>query len=138
MNRNFLISWVVVFVVWMAGSFLVHGVWLGETYAAMTNMSRPEDEQMGLFHFMLLAHILMAGAFVWIYQRGKENKPWAPQGLRFGIAIALLAPTPMFMIYYTVQQTPGMLAVQQIIGGSVLVVILALIVAFLNRDTATG
>lgn len=136
MNKNFLISWVVVFVVWMAGSFLVHGVWLGETYASMTNMSRPEEEQMGLFHFMLLAHVLMAGAFVWIYQRGTEDKPWLQQGLRFGIAIALFAPIPTFMIYYTVQQTPGMLAVQQIVGDSVLVVIVALVAAFLNRDAA--
>jgi len=138
MNKIFLVSWVVVFVVWMTGSFLVHGVWLGDTYAAMTNMSRPEEEQMGLFHFMLLAHVLMAGAFVWIYQRGNESKPWLQQGLRFGIAIALLAPIPTFMIYYTVQQTPGMLAVQQIIGDSVLVVIVALVVAFLYRDAAAG
>jgi len=136
MNKNFLISWVVVFVVWMAGSFLVHGVWLGETYAAMTNISRPEEEQMGLFHFMLLAHVLMAGAFVWIYQRGKESKPWLQQGVRFGIAIALFAPIPTFMIYYTVQQTPGMLAVQQIIGDSILVVVVAIVVAFLNRSPA--
>ena len=138
MNKNFLISWVVVFVVWMAGSFLVHGVWLAETYAAMTNMSRPEEEQMGLFHFMLLAHVLMAGAFVWIYQRGTESKPWTQQGLRFGIAIAIFGPIPTFMIYYTVQQTPGVLAVQQMIGASVLVVILGLIVAFLNRDSAVS
>jgi len=138
MNKNFLVSWAVVFVVWMAGSFLVHGLWLSETYAAMTNMSRPEEEQMGLFHFMLIAHILMAGAFVWIYQRGKENKAWIQQGLRFGIAVAIFAPIPRYMIYYTVQQTPGTLAVQQIIGDSVLVVIVALVVAFLNRDTAAS
>ena len=31
------------------------------------------------------------GAFVWIYPRGTENKPWVQQGLRFGIAIALAA-----------------------------------------------
>ena len=138
MSKIFLISWVVVFVVWMAGSFLVHGMWLGDTYAAMTNMSRPEEEQMGLFHFMLLAHVLMAGVFVWIYQRGKENKPWAQQGLRFGIAIALFTPMPRYMIYYTVQQTPGTLAVQQIIGDSAVIVIVALIVAFLNRDTSAS
>ncbi|NNL51206.1 MAG: hypothetical protein HKO73_10345, partial [Woeseiaceae bacterium] len=46
MSKDFLISWVVVFVVWMAGSFVVHGVWLGETYAAMTDTMRPEEEQM--------------------------------------------------------------------------------------------
>jgi len=133
MNKKFLISWVVVFVVWMVGGMLVHGVWLGETYEAMTNMMRPMDEQEGLMHFMLIAHALMAAAFVWIYQRGQEDKPWMAQGLRFGVAIALLAPIPTFMIYYTVQQTPGMLAVQQSIGDSIVVVVLGLLVAFLNK-----
>jgi hypothetical protein len=82
---------------------------------------------------MLIAHALMAAAFVWIYQRGQEDKPWMAQGLRFGVAVALLAPIPMFMIYYVVQQTPGMLAVQQSIGDGITVLILGLLVAFLNK-----
>jgi hypothetical protein len=136
MDKKFLISTVAVFVVWMLGSFLVHGLWLTSTYETLSNMMRPLEEQESLFHFMLIAHVLMAGAFVWIYQRGNESKPWMQQGLRFGIAIALLAPIPTFMVYYSVQQTPGMLAVQQSIGDSVVVIIVGLVTAFLNRKTA--
>lgn len=136
MNRKFLISWVAVFVVWMVGSFLVHGLWLSPIYEGMTNMMRPAEEQEAMMHFMLIAHIMMAGAFVWIYERGNEDKPWMQQGLRFGIAIAILAPIPTFMIYYTVQQTPGMLAVQQSIGDSVVVIAVALVAAFLSRSNA--
>lgn len=136
MDKKFFISSAAVFVVWMLGSFLVHGLWLNSTYETLTNMMRPVEEQEALFHFMLIAHVLMAGAFVWIYQRGNEDKPWLQQGLRFGIAIALLAPIPTFMIYYTVQQTPGMLAVNQSIGDSLVVIVVALVAAFLNRKTA--
>ena len=136
MDKKFLMSTVAVFVVWMIGSFLVHGLWLTSTYETLTNMMRPLEEQESLFHFMLIAHLLMAAAFVWIYQRGNEDKPWMQQGLRFGIAIAILAPIPTFMIYYTVQQTPGMLAVQQSIGDSVTVIVVGLVTAFLNRNTA--
>ena len=82
----------------MIGSFGVHGAWLSDIYATMPNIMRTETDSQALFHFMLLAHIVMAGAFVWIYQRGTEDKPWAQQGLRFGVAIALLAPVPMFTI----------------------------------------
>ena len=64
MNKKFVISWVAVFVVWMIAGMLVHGIWLGETYAAMTDMMRPEAEQQSLMHFMMIAHVLMAGAFV--------------------------------------------------------------------------
>lgn len=82
MDKKFLISTVAVFVVWMLGSFLVHGLWLTSTYETLSNMMRPLEEQESLFHFMLIAHVLMAGAFVWIYQRGNEDKPWLQQGRR--------------------------------------------------------
>ena len=137
MNKKFLISWVVVFVVWMAGSFAVHGAWLSSDYGTLPHMMRTETDAQALFHFMLLAHILMAGAFVWIYQRGAESKPWLQQGLRYGIAIAIFAPIPTYMIYYTVQLMPGDLAIKQMIGDSVVVIIAALVAAFLNRDTAS-
>lgn len=138
MNKKFFTSWIAVFVVWMAGSFAVHGAWLGDLYATMPNIMRTEEDSQALFHFMLLAHIVMAGAFVWIYQRGTEDKPWMQQGLRFGIAIALLAPIPMFTIYYVVQQTPVELAVRQAIGDSLVVIVVALVAAFLNRSEASA
>jgi hypothetical protein len=67
MNKKFLISWIVVFVVWMIGSFLVHGLLLGEAYASLGGMIRPEADQQAYFPYMLAAHVIMAGAFVWIY-----------------------------------------------------------------------
>ena len=138
MNKKFLISWVVIFVVWMVGSFVVHGLLLGPEYAAAEpNLMRPEAEQQALTHWMLLAHAIMAGAFVWIYNRGNEDKPWMQQGNLFGIAVALLAAVPIYMIYYVVQPTPGMIAVKQTVFDSILVVILGIVVAFLNRPQAT-
>ncbi len=136
MDKKFFLSWVVAFVVWMAGSFAVHGAWLSDLYATMPTIMRTEQESQALMHFMLLAHVIMAGAFVWIYQRGNEDKPWLVQGLRFGIAIALLAPVPMFTIYYVVQQISGALAVRQAIGDSVVVIVVALVTAFINKDAA--
>lgn len=137
MNKKFLISWVVIFVAWMAGSFVVHGLLLGADYAsAEPNMMRPEAEQQAMFHWMLIAHIMLAGAFVWIYDRGNEMKPWLQQGVRFGIAVALLAIVPVYLIYYAVQPTPGMLVAKQIVFDGTLIVILGIIVAFLNKPQA--
>jgi hypothetical protein len=76
----------------------------------------------------------MAGAFVWIYSRGRESKPWLGQGLRFGLAVALLAVVPIYMIYYVVQPEPGMLAVKQIVFDTILMLIVGAVVAFLYRD----
>ncbi len=136
MNKKFIISWIVAFVVWTAGGFVVHVLWLSGDYEKLANLARPEEAQEALMHFMLLAHVLMAGAFVWIYQRGNENKPWMEQGLRYGIAIALLAPIPTYMMYYVVQPTSGMLTIKQLTADSVVVILVALIVAFLNKPTA--
>lgn len=136
MNKKFLISWIVVFVVWMIGSFLVHGLMLGEAYASLGDMMRAEADQQAYFPYMLAAHVIMAGAFVWIYQRGAENKPWIAQGVRYGIAVALLAPVPVYLIYYAVQPFPFGLVTKQIIGDGLLVIVLGVLVAALNKPAA--
>jgi hypothetical protein len=93
MNKKFLIAWVAIFVQWMLGSFLVHGTLLRADYDTLVKLGvfRAPAEAEKLFPVMILAHIITAGAFVWIYERGVETaKPWLAQGLRFGIAVALL------------------------------------------------
>jgi hypothetical protein len=133
MNAKLLVAWVVVFVAWMAGSFVVHGMLLHGEYAMLPNLFRPEADAQTHFPLMLLAHVLMAGAFVWIYSRGVEATSWLGQGLRFGVAVALLTVVPMYMIYYVVQPMTQSLVVKQIVFDGVLVVLLGLIVAALVR-----
>jgi hypothetical protein len=138
MDKKFFIAWIAIFVAWMAGSFVVHGVLLHDDYAQLPNLMRTEADAQQHFPLMILAHVIMAGAFVWIYSRGVEAKPWLSQGIRFGIAVALLAIVPTYMIYYVVQPMPGMTVVKQTIFDGILVTILGAIVAFLYRRPATG
>ena len=84
----------------------------------------------------LLAHIFLAGAFVWIYARGVEAKPWLGQGLRFGVAVIFLTTLPLYLIYYVVQPMPGATVVKQIVCDGILVLILGAIVAFMYRRPA--
>lgn len=133
MNRKFLVAWLVVFVAWMVGSFIVHGTLLYADYAKLPHLFRPEAEAQQYFHLMILAHVIMAGAFVWIYSRGVENAPWLPQGLRFGLAVALLTVVPTYTIYYVVQPMPGGHVAKQIVFDGILLLILAVIVAWLYR-----
>jgi hypothetical protein len=133
-NKKFLIAWVVIFVAWMVGSFVVHGVLLHDDYAQLPNLFRTESEAQQYFPLMILAHVILAGAFVWIYARGAEAKPWLPQGIRFGIVVALLTIVPTYMIYYVVQPMPGMVVVKQMIYDGILMMILGSIVAVLYRQ----
>jgi hypothetical protein len=134
MNKKFFIAWIVIFVAWMAGSFVVHGVLLHDDYAKLGGLFRPEAEAQQYFPLMVLAHIIMAGAFAWIYSRGVEATPWFPQGMRFGLAIALLTVIPTYMIYYVVQPMPGLHVVKQIVFDGILILILGVIAAFIYRQ----
>ncbi len=134
MNRKFLLAWVVIFVAWMAGSFAVHGVLLNAEYSQLPNLYRPQADAENYMHFMLLAHVLLAGAFLWVYRRGREDKPWLGQGIRFGLVIALMTAVPTYMIYYVVQPLPGMMVVKQIVFDTGLLLVLGMITAFLGRN----
>jgi hypothetical protein len=138
MNKRFLVAWVVVFIAWMVGSFLVHGTLLRADYMQLSNLFRTEADAQAHFPLMLLAHVILSGAFVWIYSRGVDPGTWLGQGVRFGIAVALLTVVPTYMIYYVVQPMPGSMAVKQIVFDGILIILLGILVAFLYRGVATG
>jgi hypothetical protein len=137
MNKKFIIAWIVLFIAWFMGSFVVHGVLLSSDYMQLTDLFRTEADQQKHFPLMILAHLILSGAFVWIYARGAEAKPWLAQGVRFGVAVALLTIVPTYMIYFVVQPMPGALVIKQIVFDGVLMIILGTIVAWLYRNAAT-
>jgi hypothetical protein len=135
MSKKFIVGWIAVFVAWFLGSFVVHGVLLDADYMRLggTLFRTPEDSQ-HYFPLMILAHVMLSGAFVWIYARGVEPKPWLGQGVRFGIAVAFLTTIPTYTIYFVVQPMPAATVVKQILFDSVLMVILGVIAGWLYRD----
>jgi hypothetical protein len=139
MNSRFWIGWLVVFVLWMGGGYLIHDVMLHAEYAALPNLFRPEAEiREGMFH-LAIAHLVMAGAFTWIYSRGVTDRPWVGQGLRFGLAIASLAVLPMYFILHVIQPWPSSLAHQAMLYDGLLVVVMALVLAAIyQRKPSAG
>jgi hypothetical protein len=136
MGKRFVVAWVVVFVVWMLGSVVVHGMLLHDDYMSLSNLFRTEADSQRYLPWMIAAHVILSGAFVWIYSRGVEATPWAGQGIRFGIAVALLTIVPTYMIYYVVQPMPGSTVVKQIAFDGILMLVLGLTVAFVYKDRA--
>lgn len=133
MNRKFIIAWIVILIAWFLGSFLVHGVLLGADYKALGALFRTDADAQQYFPLMILAHVLLAGAFTWIYARGVEAKPWLGQGVRFGVAVAFLTTIPTYLIYYVVQPMPAAVVAKQIVFDSLLMVILGVIAGWLYR-----
>lgn len=134
MDQRFWISVVVMFVLSLGLGFVVHGVLLGSEYARLTGLFRQPPEADAYFAWMLLAHALIAVGFTWIYRKGLEaGKPFLGQGVRFGLAIAVLMTIPIYLIYYAVQPMPGGLVARQIVYDVIAVVIMGIVVAWINR-----
>ncbi len=134
MGKRFFFTWAAIFVLWMIGSVIVHGSLLFADYAALPNLFRPEADAQQYLPLMIAAHVILSGAFVWIYSRGVEDRPWLLQGLRYGLAIALLTVVPTYIIYYVVQPMPGATVVRQIVFDGLLLLALGVAVAFAYRD----
>jgi len=138
MSGRFWLSVVVLSIVSLVLGGLVHGVLLGGEYAKLVpNLFRSPEDSHHYAAFMIVQNILFAIGFSWIYRHGRENgKPWLGQGLRFGLAVAVMSTIPTFLIYYSVQPMPSDLVAQQAVFGSIAVIIMGIVAAAVNRDPA--
>ena len=134
MSKKFLLSAFVVFILSMVLGFVVHGVLLGADYAQLPGLMRTQEDAGRHFPFMLAAHVLIAIGFTWIYLRGREGRPWLGQGLRFGLAVAIVSTIPIYLIYHAVSPFPLGLAVKQIVFDTVGVMLMGVVVAWINRS----
>ena len=134
MNAKFVISVVVLFIASMGLGFVVHGTLLGEYYAQLPNLYRSMEDSQNYFGYMIAGHVLIAIGLTWIYRMGhKPGQPWLGQGVRFGLAIAVVSTIPLYLIYYAVQNSTQELAMMQIAYDVPAVVVMGIIAAFINK-----
>ena len=134
MNMNFAISAAVMAVMSLMLGFVVHGWLLLPDYKALGALFRPEDQQTGFLGFMIAAHVLIGVGFTWIYRMGREAKPFLGQGVRFGLAVAVLSIIPTYLIYYAVQPIPGNIVAKQIVFDTIAMVVMGIVCAWINQD----
>lgn len=133
MNKQFLISALTMTIATLLAGFVVHATLLSQDYAALPALYRSDEDQQNFFTYMLLAHVLIGIGLTWIYRMGKNDQPWLGQGIRFGIAIAVLTTIPTYLVYYAVQPMPAILAIKQILFDSTTMLFMGVLVAFVNR-----
>lgn len=134
MNVKFIISVVVLFILSLGLGFVVHGTLLSDQYGQLPNLYRTMEDSENYFGYMLAAHLLIAIGLTWIYRMGHEaGKSWLAQGIRFGIAVAVLSTIPIYLIYYAVQPAPQSLMIAQIAYDVPAVVILGIVTALINK-----
>jgi uncharacterized membrane protein YphA (DoxX/SURF4 family) len=127
------ISAIVMFVMAFALSFFVHGVLLYGDYSNMQTWMRPQADTHALIPYMILAHALFGAAFAWVYVQGRDDKPWLMQGIRFGIAMAVLTIIPTYLIYHVVTPVPLVVALKQIVFDTIRVLLMGVVMAWMHR-----
>jgi len=133
MKGRFWTSVMAMFVVSMLLGFAVHGGLLANDYARLPSLMRPQEAAGAMFPYMILGHVFLALGFTWIYLKGREDKPWFPQGVRYGISIAVLTTVPTYLIYFAVMPFPSDLVAQQIVFDTISMVLMGIVIAWINR-----
>jgi hypothetical protein len=117
------------FVLLSAGRYLIHDVWLADTYLETAAVWRDQESMLSHLWVLYVANLILAGAAVLIYIRGVEPKPWLGQGIRFGILLALVTAVPQSLVEWVVLPVPYQLALRWIIGEGVLAVLAGVLAA---------
>jgi hypothetical protein len=139
MNRQFLISGIVMSILAFVFGGVIHGWLLAPDYTALGSMMRTPEDAANYFHWNAIAHVFMGFAMTWIYRQGVDPAlPTLMQGVRFGLAVVCLFIVPMFLIYYAVAPFPGTLVVKQIVLETIGTTILGVATAYLNRPPAAA
>ena len=134
MNKQFVLSVVVLFVATMLTGFIVHGYFLHDDSAKLVpGVVRTPTDAREHCGYMIVADIVMAIGLTWMYRQGRDNRPWPGQGVRFGLAVTTLMVVPWYLIYFAVQPMPSDVVAKQIVLGGIATVILGVIAAFMNR-----
>lgn len=137
-SGRFWISGVVMSVAALLLGFVVHELLLGDDYMAVAALYRTEADAANYFPYMIAAHVLIGFALTWIYRQGaRSDRGVIGQGLRFGLAIALVSSIPWCLIYYAVQPLPADLVHKQMLFEGIGMLLLGVLVAWLNPPPTT-
>jgi hypothetical protein len=132
-DRRFALATAAAFATAFALSYVLHGIVLGPEYNALLSVYRGPELPAHMMFLLLLAQLIRAGAMVAIYRQGREDKPFAGQGVRFGLLAAALSVIPLYLIGYVVTNIPAELAIKQIVFEAVIMGAMGVVIAWVYR-----
>lgn len=113
--------------------YIGHQVLLRQDYVAIEPIMRDKADMQAHMPFALINAFLFSGALVWIYSQMSTARPWLAQGLRFGIAIWLIADVPLYLTNYTIEPWPGVFIAKILVWQFVAAMVLGLLIAVMAK-----
>jgi hypothetical protein len=128
MNKNFWISFVVIFIAMSVLSLIIHSVILGPVYQsdAMKNIWR--TDMMSKMWIYYLVCLFISFFFVLIYSKWQKGKGMS-EGIQYGVYTGFLMSVPMAYSTYAMIPLPYSVAAQWFIYGMIQYIILGIIVS---------
>lgn len=131
---KFVLTSLVIVLLWGIFDFLIHSVGLMPLYIQTAHLWRPEAEMKSLLGLMWLSYAIASPILVYIYGRGyEEGKPPLAQGLRFGFLIGLFLFAPMALNCYVVMPIPVALALGWFVGGMIEMLVIGAVIGLFWR-----
>ncbi len=129
-SKSFWITAVVLYLVGWGLNYLVHDMWLMDTYRAMEDVFRAEDDiKRGIFPITAAVWTIL---FVYIFSRGYEGKG-IMEGVRFGAIMGLFYVVPHVYEQYAVYPITYSLTLKWFISGFVISIIYGVIASLLYK-----
>ncbi len=134
-SKSFWIACVVIYLVGWGLNYLVHDMWLLDTYNALRDVLRPADEiKRGIFPITAAIWTIL---FVYIFSRGYEGKG-VMEGVRFGAIIGVFYALPMAYDSYAIYPIPYSLALKWFLSGMVINIIYGVVASLLYKPENTS
>jgi hypothetical protein len=130
--KRFVLGCVAVYVIYQIFGFLIHEVFLGDTYAALASVWRPEAEMMSKMWIMFLTSAVWTVLFCYIFTRGYEGKG-AMEGARYGLIMGLFVGIPFSYESFVIYPIPLGLAHVWMVSAVVLSAICGIVLALIYR-----
>lgn len=131
---------VAAFAILFIAGFLVHGVLLGATYRQMREVGfsfRPEEALRHKLWGIWISDTLYSILFAWVYAKGREEKPWVAQGIRYGILMTLFTVVPPSINDYVAYNLPHELVLHWMLAGLITLILMGVAVAAILKKSGT-
>jgi hypothetical protein len=136
-TKRLLMSFVATYIVYNILGYLIHEVWLADTYASLAAVWRPEAEMTSKMWVFWITSAFFCFFFCYIFARGYENRGMG-EGFRFGVIITLFYTLPVVYDSYVIYPIPYSLVLQWLFSGLVVSVILGIVAAMVYKPRATA
>ncbi len=136
-TKRLLMSFVATYIVYQILGYLIHQVWLADTYQSLSAVWRPEAEMMSKMWVMYVSSAFFCFFFCYIFARGYENRG-VGEGFRFGVIITLFYTLPVVYDSYVIYPIPYSLVLQWLFSGLVISIILGIVAAMVYKPRAAA